>query len=116
MKPKYSIEKEYVDLLSMKTCEKPIMRSGHDAAMELYKQHQPIGTTQSSLFLLWFTILPGLMKENVQVNNSKALAAATEYMWRKQRGERTSQQQVAKLYSLSSSTLQKYVKIVKGLI
>lgn len=114
--PKYAIEKEYADLLSLEACDKPILLSAHETAMELYKQHQPIGTTQSSLFLLWFTILPGLMKENVQANNSKALAAATEYMWRKQRGERTSQQQVAKLYSLSSTTLQKYVKIVKGLI
>jgi len=115
IKPKHTIEKEYVKLLSEQSSDKMVI-SGHETAMELYKQHHPIGATESSLFLLWFTILAGLMNTNIQISNSKALAAATDYMWRKQRGERTSQQQMARDYSLSSSTLQKYVKIVKGLI
>lgn len=112
-------EKIYLaDVLGMpvdrKLKEEACIRLGHETALVLYKQFQPIGTEEAGLFMLWFTVFGELAEEQTRLKNSEAFAAATEYVWHKLRGEKKSQTSLAEKYGLSPSTLQKYVKDVRN--
>ncbi|KAB7704180.1 tetratricopeptide repeat protein [Bacillus aerolatus] len=111
-------EKIYLaDVLGMpvdeKLKEEACIRLAHETAFALYKEFQPIGTEEAGLFMLWFAVFSELAEEQVRLKNSKAFAAATEYVWRKLRGEKESQASLAEKYGLSLSTLQKYIKYVR---
>ncbi|MFB6468613.1 tetratricopeptide repeat protein [Cytobacillus sp. Hz8] len=84
----------------------------HKTAEELYQCHYPVGSVEAGLFLMWFTIFVELMDEETSIKNHLAWAAATDYLWNQLRGEKISQEKIAKKYGLSPSTLQKYVKLV----
>ena len=86
----------------------------HETAQLLYQRHQPIGTVEAGLFLLWFSVFTEMQNAKVSLKNEKALAAAIDYVWKKLRNEKCSQKQISDQYGLSSSTLQKYVKLIKG--
>jgi tetratricopeptide (TPR) repeat protein len=88
---------------------------GHQIALCLYEQHQPVSAFSSGLFLMWFSIFLQGLKEGRVFSNEKACAAAVEYEWYKVRGEKKTQQELAEIYHISTSTLQKYVKLIKEL-
>ena len=69
---------------------------------------------ESGLYLLWFSVFTEMLKAKVSLKNEKALAAAMDYIWKKLRSEKCSQQQIAHQYGLSSSTLKKYVKLINA--
>jgi tetratricopeptide (TPR) repeat protein len=82
----------------------------------LYKRYNPIGMIESGLFLMWFSVYVEAMNASIQMTNASAWAAAVEYLWHKLRNEKKSQKELAEVYEISTSTLQKYIKIVNGLL
>lgn len=111
--PKFShLEREYLSFIRKKNVQLSV--PVHEIAALLYKNHQPIGTVEAGLFLMWFSIFAESINKNHVIKNHLAWAAAVEYLWQKYRGDRISQQTIADQYGVSLSTLQKYVKLVKS--
>ncbi|WP_428911034.1 tetratricopeptide repeat protein [Niallia sp. Krafla_26] len=106
------LENQYVSFVKDKQADDGQMVVAHETAQLLYQYHHPVGTVEASLYLLWFSVFTELNKAKVSLKNEKALAAAMDYIWKKLRREKCSQQQIAHQYGLSSSTLQKYVKLI----
>lgn len=104
-----ALEWQYVSYLT-KEQSSPIV-SAHKIAKQLYEFYQPIGTVESGLYLLWFTIFGEISS---QLNNHRAWAAAVDYVWNKLRGQKMTQQEVADRYGISSATVAKYVKMVNN--
>ncbi|WHY85356.1 tetratricopeptide repeat protein [Neobacillus novalis] len=105
-----SLEKEYISLIRS---GKPSVTSDAQEIAELfYENHQPIGSIESGLYLMWFSLYVEVSKANISLKNKRAWAGAVEYMWHKLRSEKVSQQEVAERYGLSTATIGKYVKIV----
>ncbi|PLR78145.1 tetratricopeptide repeat protein [Bacillus sp. V3-13] len=109
-----AIEKQYVVLLNQKAAglEAHLAKMAHDTAEWLYRFHRPIGTKEAGLYLMWFSVFVEAVKAGQDLKNTKAWAAAIEYVWHKLRNEKVPQHTIAKQYGLSGSTLQKYVKMV----
>ncbi|PLS17951.1 tetratricopeptide repeat protein [Bacillus sp. M6-12] len=82
----------------------------------LYKHYSIIQASEAGLFLMWFSLFAEAVNENIKLTNPAAWAAATEYTWNKLRDEKKSQQEIAKKYYISTSTLAKYVKLVNSLL
>ncbi|WP_141432988.1 tetratricopeptide repeat protein [Bacillus sp. 03113] len=110
-----SIENQYIAFVKSE-CEldDSFVSNAHQTAALLYQQHHPIGTIEAGLYLMWFSVCVEMLKIGEKVQNQHAWAAATEYVWRMLRNEKMSQQKIASQYGLSSSTLRKYVKLVKN--
>ncbi|KAB2329064.1 tetratricopeptide repeat protein [Cytobacillus depressus] len=106
------LERDYIAFLRKKNNINSV--PVHEVAALLYGSYQPIGTVEAGLYLMWFTIFVEAMNQNQAFKNTAAWAAAVEYVWLKQRGGDISQQQIANKYGISSSTLQKYIKVVKA--
>ncbi|WP_044892983.1 tetratricopeptide repeat protein [Bacillus alveayuensis] len=64
----------------------------------------------------WFSIFGKAAELEYDFSNHSAWAAATEYVWGKQNGEKTTQKAIAEKYGISVSTVKKYVKTVKSLL
>ncbi|WP_338471828.1 tetratricopeptide repeat protein [Niallia sp. XMNu-256] len=108
------LENQYMSMVKMgKKIEEGELAVAHKTAQLLYKSYHPIGTVEAGLYLLWFSVFTETIHAQVVLKNEKALAGAIDYIWKKLRNEKCSQQKVAQQYGLSSSTLQKYVKILK---
>lgn len=90
--------------------------AAHEIALRLSQFHEPTGTDGVSLYLLWFTIFTELYSQGQKLQQTDAWAAATEYVWKKYKGEKVTQKEVGKRYGLSSTTVGKYVKIVSKYI
>ncbi|MEH7522085.1 tetratricopeptide repeat protein [Bacillus sp. JJ1503] len=103
------LEREYVSFIRKGGKSTPI----HDVAAILYKNYHPIGTVEAGLFLMWFTVFVEAINQNQLIKNDAAWAAAVEYTWIKAREGKGSQQHIAEKYGISSSTLGKYVKLLK---
>ncbi|WP_306009896.1 lipopolysaccharide assembly protein LapB [Bacillus sp. MMSF_3328] len=115
--PKFtSVDREYASLIEKGAPEKNSVNIAHETAELLYKHHKPIGTVEAGLYLAWFTVFNEAEDQGLLARNAKAWAGAVEYVWRKQRSEKVSQQSVAAQYGLSASTLQKYVKSVSSFL
>ena len=113
--PSTVLEKYYVELLRGDfDAAGTIIKNAHETAEYLYQFHHPIGTAEAGVYLLWFSLLVELEKEQIPVKNAKAYAAAVDYVWRKLRNEPETQNYIAKQYDLSLSTLRKYVRIVNN--
>ncbi|MFK9090143.1 tetratricopeptide repeat protein [Bacillus salipaludis] len=106
------LEKEYISLIRS---GKPSMTADAQEIAELfYETFQPIGTVESGLYLMWFSVFVEVFNANVSLKNKHAWAGAVEYVWHKLRNEKVSQQEVADRYGLSSATIGKYVKLVNN--
>ncbi|BCB05626.1 tetratricopeptide repeat protein [Bacillus sp. KH172YL63] len=86
----------------------------HQVALHLYSKHKPVSSVESGLFLTWFTIAYRGMKEREAFKNTKAFAAATEYVWKRLRNEKVTKKQLCDRFEVSQSTLTKYVDIVES--
>lgn len=82
----------------------------------LYKQFNPISLVEAGLYFIWFSVWEEGQKEQVAFSNPAAWAAAVVYTWRKMRNEQLSQKEAAKMFDVSVSTIQKYVKKVNDLL
>ncbi len=111
---KFSIlETQYVNMVqSGKEIESGQIDIAHETAQLLYQRHHPIGTVEAGLYLLWFSVFAEMLEVQVIMKNEKALAAAMDYIWKKLRDEKCSQKQISSQYGLSTSTLQKYIKLI----
>ncbi|MDP4170729.1 MAG: tetratricopeptide repeat protein [Bacillota bacterium] len=88
----------------------------HETAEILYTYHQPVGTVEAGLFLMWFSVFAESIKSGMAFQNKNAWAAAIEYVWTKLRGEKVSQKEAAERYGISSATIGKYVKLVNSFL
>lgn len=105
-----AMEKEYISFIRS---GKPSKASDAQEVAELfYESHQPIGTIEAGLYLMWFSVFVEMSKENVSLKNKRAWAGAVEYVWHKLRSEKVSQQEIADRYGISAATIGKYVKLV----
>jgi tetratricopeptide (TPR) repeat protein len=110
-----NLENQYVSLVKTnKAKDGSALKIAHETAEALYQHHQPIGAVEAGLYLMWFSVFVEMIQAGVKMQNTMALAAATEYAWKKLRDEKISQQKIAKQYGLSTSTLQKYIKLVNN--
>lgn len=109
-----SVEESYLAFIKGEQKTPASLEAAHETAKALYEYHQPVGTIEAGLYLMWFSVSIEMEKAHVQLKNYKACAAAIEYVWRKLRNEKASQQTIASQYGLSTSTMQKYVKIVNS--
>ncbi|MEH7439224.1 tetratricopeptide repeat protein [Neobacillus drentensis] len=109
-----TLEKEYISLI--RSGKQSTTADAQEIAEIFYENHQPIGTMESGLYLMWFSVFVELSKANVSLKNKRAWAGAVEYVWYKLRSEKVSQQEVANRYGLSSATIGKYVKLVNDFL
>jgi tetratricopeptide (TPR) repeat protein len=107
-----SLEKEYISLIRS---GKPSKTADAQEIAELfYETHQPIGTIEAGLYLMWFSVYVEITKAKQSLKNKRAWAGAVEYTWHKLRSEKVSQQEVAERYGISPATIGKYVKFVNS--
>lgn len=106
---KSQLEKDYFDYLANKQ-ENDLIAFLHEIAVHFY---QTIGLQEPEIYLFWFYLWGELTENPFKAKNTKAIAAAIEYVWRKLREEKYTQQMIADKYDLSLSTVRKYIKLVK---
>lgn len=106
---KSKLEEEYFDFLT-KGKGNDFIAFGHEIAVQFY---ETIGLQEPEIYLFWFYLWGELTEEPLRKKNIKAIAAGIEYVWRKLRDEKCTQQMIAEKYGLSLSTVQKYIKLVK---
>ncbi|NRD76495.1 tetratricopeptide repeat protein [Bacillus sp. BRMEA1] len=109
-----SLEKEYISFI--RSGRMSHTADAHEIAELFYQTHQPIGTVEAGLYLMWFTVFAALSEKGDMLKNKHAWAGAVEYVWHKLRGEKVSQQEIASRYEISAATIGKYVKCVKELL
>jgi tetratricopeptide (TPR) repeat protein len=90
------------------------IKNMHEVAMHLYESNHPISSVDSGLFLTWFTVAYRGLKERETFKNTKAFAAAAYYVWNRLRNEKVTKKQVCDSYSVSASTLTKYITVVEN--
>lgn len=76
----------------------------------LLAQFQTITASISPLFQMWFALCEEALVKNYDFKNPKALAAATEYLYRLSRTGKVTKKEVAEKYGVSVATLTKYVE------
>lgn len=108
------LERQYLQMMTDQSDSfYSMIEVGHETAKQLYDMYQPIGSVEAGLYLMWFSALVEMEKNEVSIKNEKACAAAIEYLWRRLRNEHYSQAHFADQYGLSTSTIRKYVKVLK---
>ncbi|WP_064093020.1 tetratricopeptide repeat protein [Rossellomorea aquimaris] len=90
------------------------IKNMHEVALNLYEYHQPITSVESGLFLTWFTIAYRGIKERETFKNTKAFAAAVEFVWNHLRNDKVTKKELCDRYNLSPSTLTKYITVVES--
>lgn len=108
------IEKKYISAVKLESPSH--MFEAHEIAESLYEKHQPIGTAESGLYLMWFSVFIQMVQSKMDLKNKNGWAGAMEYVWYKRQNEKISQQDIAERYGVSPSTVGKYVKIVNSLL
>jgi tetratricopeptide (TPR) repeat protein len=79
----------------------------------LWEQHH---ISDESLYITWFYIFIKAVESNCNFSNHPAWAAATEYVWSQQHGEKMTQQAVAEKYGVSVSTVKKYIQTIRSIL
>jgi tetratricopeptide (TPR) repeat protein len=106
------LEKDYISVI--KTGRPSKTSEAQEVAELFYETHQPVGTIESGLYLMWFSVYVEVAKAKQRLKNKHAWAGAVEYIWHKLRSEKVSQQEVAERYGISTATIGKYVKMVNS--
>ncbi|ANB58598.1 tetratricopeptide repeat family protein [Anoxybacillus sp. B7M1] len=65
------------------------------------------------MYITWFHVFANAVDVLRNFSNYQAWAAAIEYVWRRNQGESVTQKGIGEKYSISLSTVQKYVKQVR---
>lgn len=80
-----------------------------EVAELLYKEFKPLKLHDTFIFQMWFVLFERAWEKEYPFKNPKALAAATEYMYKSSRTKDITKKEIAKYYGISSQTLTKYV-------
>jgi len=108
------IEREYLAFVKTgNEIEDPYLYVAHHTAEQIYTNYHPIGTEETSLYLLWFSAIMEMQSAGMLLKNCIASAAAIDYLWNQAKTKKT-QQEIADQYGLSITTLQKYIKSLKS--
>ncbi|PLR99128.1 tetratricopeptide repeat protein [Bacillus sp. T33-2] len=109
-----ALEKEYLHYVktNFKMEGNSAIASGHQTAMFLYEVHQSSGAPDAGLYLLWFSVFGEAARAGLDLKNTKAWAAAVDFVWEKLCKNKPTKQATAAKYGLSVATLSKYVKLV----
>ncbi|WP_027409922.1 tetratricopeptide repeat protein [Anoxybacteroides tepidamans] len=100
---------DYV-FLPAHTAVPPYIADGYSVMDELWAKNW---STDETMYIAWFQVFANAFETTNEFSNYKAWAAATEYVWRQKKGERTTQRAMAEKYGISLSTVQKYAKRVR---
>ncbi|TDL32541.1 tetratricopeptide repeat protein [Jeotgalibacillus sp. S-D1] len=106
-----AIELEYAALLRSDKIPKPktpIARA-HQVACELSQSYDVNIQSHHGLFYMWFHIVYYGMEDEYRFKNIAALSAAIEYLWKKVRAEKVTQQEMADKYNVTVSTIRRYM-------
>lgn len=76
----------------------------------LTERFQMITVSVSPLFQMWFALCEKALMQNYEFKNPKAIAAATDYLYRTSRMGKVTKKEVAEKYEISVATLTKYVE------
>ncbi|WP_404404743.1 tetratricopeptide repeat protein [Jeotgalibacillus malaysiensis] len=108
--PEYytEIEKAYYDMVrSDEPQDTPISRA-HLVACELLKHFDLHEKAHQGLFYMWFHIVYHGSVDGYPFQNVEGLSAAVEYLWRKVRGSKLTQKEIAASYGIAPGTLARY--------
>ncbi|MCJ7840215.1 tetratricopeptide repeat protein [Lederbergia sp. NSJ-179] len=89
------------------------IKQGHESAMVLFEKYQAQAWERRSVLLLWFRTFLNMFQRQVPMRNPLAMAGAIEYIWSKNRHNKKTQLEIATEYSISTSTLRKYVRLLQ---
>lgn len=87
---------------------KPFLRSVEVAEI-LYRDVKPLKLNDTFLFQMWFVLCERALEDGYAFKNPKAIAAATEYMYKSSRIKNVTKKSIATYYGISPATLTKYV-------
>lgn len=80
-----------------------------EVAEILYEEMKPLDMNDTFLFQMWFVLYERAFENDYAFKNPKALAAATEYMYKSSRVKNITKKEIAEFYGISPATLTKYV-------
>ncbi|WP_062109196.1 tetratricopeptide repeat protein [Bacillus niameyensis] len=114
------IEKKYItyifypDINNLVDSNNYVLQA-HDIAFILYKRNQDQVEKFPNLLNLWFELFVQLLKVGKTFNNQVAIAAATEYIWFRERDTKKTQSEISTEFNISTSTLRKYIRLLDSL-
>jgi len=110
--PAQSFVREFADYVFSPSLEPvPLYIADSYSVMDELWQKNLLADEQ--LHIAWFRVFIHALETEQDFSNHRAWAAATEYVWRQKQGEPITQKMMSEKYSISSSTVQKYVKKVR---
>ncbi|MCA1031528.1 tetratricopeptide repeat protein [Bacillus timonensis] len=111
-----TLEKEFADYSlarnkhQLKNTTPAYIQDGYEIIDLLFEKNQP---SDSGLYLTWFLIFDEAIHRSSKLHNIPAWAAATEYIWLTAQSKKVTQKELAHKYSISYTTIAKYIKVVK---
>lgn len=85
------------------------IEKAHETALCLYEHHKDNPEVANELLMTWFRVFQGIVQTAEKFTNPQACAAAVEMVWSNWSNQRKTQQETARKYGISPSTLRKYV-------
>lgn len=101
----YSLNHEF----SMKVPAEKSFVQGMKVADHLYEHHHPLTLQHAYMYDMWFMMMERGLQQGYSFKNTKALAAATAYMYASSRSKAATKKTFAEHYGVSVPTLTKYV-------
>ena len=86
---------------------------GHEVATILYERYKADKKEIRSLLSAWFSTFINGMKVGEKFPNAVGVAAATEYIWLRERNNKQTQKGIADQYGISQPTLRKYIQLLE---
>lgn len=101
----YSLNHEF----SMKIPAEKSFVEGMRVADLLYAHHHPLTLQHAYMYDMWFVMMERALQQGYSFKNTKALAAATAYMYASSRSKEATKKEFAAHYGISVPTLTKYI-------
>lgn len=101
----YSLNHEF----SMKVPAEKSFVQAMKVADLFYQHHSPLTYQHAYMYEMWFVMMERGLQQGYTFKNTKALAAATAYMYASSRSKDATKKQFAEHYEVSVPTLTKYV-------
>lgn len=101
----YSLNHEF----SMKVPAEKHFVQAMKVADLFYELHHPLTYQHAYMYEMWFVMMERGLQQGYPFKNTKALAAATAYMYASSRSKEATKKQFAEHYEVSVPTLTKYV-------
>ncbi|WP_342528484.1 tetratricopeptide repeat protein [Chryseomicrobium sp. FSL W7-1435] len=101
----YSLNHEF----SMKVPVEKSFVQAMKVADLFYQHHSPLTYQHAYMYEMWFVMMERGLQQGYSFKNTKALAAATAYMYASSRSKDATKKQFAEHYEVSVPTLTKYV-------